>query len=73
MVTLRDINYTTGVCRFSISTPADIANLPTTTTYGVDGNGVALEPVKAGSSAITTSGEPKLYMLDGDSNEWKER
>ena len=73
MVTLKDINYATGVCRFSISTPADITNLPTMTTNGIDGNGDKLGPVKPGSSAITTSGDLKLYMLDGASNEWKER
>lgn len=73
MVTLRDINYTTGVCRFAISTPADIANLPTQTTTGVDGDGTKLEPVKAGSSALTTSGDLKLFMLDGATNEWEER
>ena len=73
MVTLRNINYTTNCARFAISTPADIPDLPTTTTEGVDGNGVKLSPVKPGSSAITTSGALKLYMLDGATNEWKER
>lgn len=73
MVSLREINYTTNCARFAISTPADIADLPTQTTTGVDGYGTKLEPVKAGSSAITTSGEVKLYMLDGESNEWIER
>lgn len=73
MVTLRDINHYTKCARFAISTPADIPNLPTLTRPGINGNGNVLEPVKAGSSAITTSGDFKLYMLDGASNEWKER
>ena len=73
MVTLREINYTTNCARFAISTAADIADLPTMTSSGTAGNGVVLAPVSAGSSAITTSGELKLFMLDGETNEWKER
>lgn len=72
-IIIRDINYTTNCARFAISTSADIPDLPTTTTEGVDGNGVKLAPVKPGSSAVTTSGELKMYMLDGATNEWKER
>ena len=73
MVTVRDYNYSTKCARFAISSSADIANLPTQTTSGIDGEGNVIQPVKAGSSAITTSGDFKLYMLDGASNEWKER
>ena len=73
MVTLRDINYTTNCARFAISTPSDIADLPTMTTEGVGGDGAKLSAVKPGSSAITTSGELKLYMLDGKIKEWQER
>lgn len=73
MVTLRDFNYATGCARFAIGSPEDIADLPTQTMTGVDGYGNVLKPVKAGSSALTTSGVLKLYMLDGETNEWKER
>ncbi len=73
MVTLREINYATNCAKFAISSSADIANLPTMTTGSVDAYGTKLAPVTPGSSAITTSGDFKLYMLDGATNEWKER
>ena len=73
MVTLRETNPSSNCARFAISTAADIADLPTMTSSGTAGNGVELAPVSAGSSAITTSGELKLFMLDGETNEWKER
>jgi len=72
MITILDINYSTGHTVFAISSAADIADLPTMTAPGQCGN-ESFEPVKAGSSAITTSGDTKLYMLDGATNEWKER
>lgn len=72
MVTLNGMDYTFNTASFSISSAADIAKLPTMTAEGREGNTV-FPPVKAGSTAITTSGDFKLYMLDGESNSWEER
>ena len=72
MITVIDINYSTGHTVFAISSASDISGLPTMTAAGQSGS-EHFEPVKAGSSAITTSGDTKLYMLDGATNEWKER
>ena len=73
MVTLNGIDYTTNTAVFSISKAADIADLPNTTTVGIDHNGTRLAPVEPGSLAYITDGTDTTYVLDGDTNTWKER
>lgn len=71
MITLKSKNEY-NIASFAISTAADVAYLPTTTAAGT-GVGAAFGAVSAGSTAITTSGNLKLYMLDGATNNWEER
>lgn len=71
MITLKSKNEY-NVASFAISTAAEIDYLPTTTAAGT-GAGAAFGAVSAGSTALTTSGTLKIFMLDGDTNEWKER
>lgn len=73
MVSRNGIDYTTNTAVFSVSKAADLADLPTMTTAGRDHKGTALEPVEPGSLAYMTDGSDKIYVLDGDTNEWKER
>lgn len=72
MIMRNDMDWNTNTASFSISSAADIANLPTMTEKGKN-EAASYEACAPGSSAITTSGDLKLYMLDGASNEWKER
>ena len=67
MVTLNGMDYMTNTAVFSISKAADIANLPTTTSHGVYS-----DTVSPGSMAYLTDGSKKKYLLDGDTNTWKE-
>ena len=71
MVTLKEKNEY-NVASFAISTASEISDLPTTTSAGT-GGGAKFGAVSAGSTAVTTSGDMKVFMLDGATNEWKER
>ncbi|MBP3855497.1 MAG: hypothetical protein IK990_07810 [Ruminiclostridium sp.] len=71
MVTLNGIDYATNTAVFSISKAADITELPTTSMTGGNSN-ETFAPVKAGSLAYMTDGTGTKYVLDGDTDEWKE-
>lgn len=73
MVARNGIDYATNTAVFSVSKAADLADLPTATTAGRDHRGTVLEPVEPGSLAYMTDGSGKTYVLDGDTNTWKER
>ena len=73
MATLNGIDYTTNTAVFSVSNDGDMSNLPTTTASGVDHKGTKLSPVAPGSFAYLTDGSSKTYVLDGNTNTWKER
>lgn len=71
MITLNGMDYSTNTALFSASKAADLANLPTTTDPGTVDNSI-FPAVKAGSIAYLTDGSGKKYVLDGDTDSWKE-
>ena len=71
MVQLNGIDHSTNTALFSISSDSDIENLPTTTLEGHNAS-ETFPPVRAGSFAYMTDGSGRKFVLDGESDEWKE-
>lgn len=71
MVQLNGIDHSTNTALLSISSDSDIENLPTTTLEGHNA-GETFPPVRAGSFAYMTDGSGRKFVLDGESDEWKE-
>ena len=71
MITQNGYDYDFKTALYSVGSVEEIAQLPTTTADSVV-DGKTYKACAAGSYAYLTDGSGKKYVLDGDSDSWKE-
>ena len=69
MITRLGMDFSSKLAVFSISSAADVTNLPTMSEYGKE-DAAQCQPVAPGSKATLDDGSGTKYVLSSSTNTW---